>query len=236
MRSPGGWVGLALFLPLQVRAPTVPSVDGYGRLAEYAWKRRTQLGLSRPQVRERGGPSVPTLKDIEEGTGRTVSAGTLGKLDTGLEWQPGSAADVLRGGEPRSRLSTEVDTVLGPDTVVISVRVVLDLLSISRELDAIARDRQNLADLTALSRRMGVALRPIYGEYVTRLFEENRRQNGSLSPIYAMFGQLLDEPSDSTDEAEREERLYRRWLAGRDIDVSTETVARFEARLHKGQK
>ncbi|MBY6695668.1 hypothetical protein HQ307_17150, partial [Rhodococcus sp. BP-188] len=61
-------------------------------------------------------------------------------------------------------------------------------------------------------------------------------QNGSLSPIYAMFGQLLDEPSESTDEAEREERLYRRWLAGRDIDVPTETVARFEARLHKGQK
>ncbi|WP_328813496.1 XRE family transcriptional regulator [Rhodococcus sp. NBC_00297] len=211
-------------------------MDGYGRLAEYAWKRRTQLGLSRPQVRERGGPSVPTLKDIEEGSGRTVSAGTLGKLDTGLEWQPGSAADVLRGGEPRSKSSTDVDAVLGPDTVVVSVRVVLDLLSISRELDAMARDRQDLAGLSALSRRMGVALRPIYGEYVTRLFEENRRRNGSLSPIYAMFGQLLDEPSESTDEVEREERLYRRWLAGRDVDVPAETVARFEARLHKGQK
>lgn len=211
-------------------------MDGPGRLAEYAWKRRTELGLSRPQVRDRGGPSVPTLKDIEEGSSRTVAATTLGKLDTGLGWEPGSAADVVRGGEPRLRSRQFSDASLGPNAVVVSVQVVLDLLAISREMEAVARQHSDLADLTDLSRQLAVAMRPIYGEYVTRLFEDSKRQNGSLSPVFEMFGQLLDEPIDSLDDAEHEERLYRRWLAGRDIEADDAVLTRFRERFDRGRK
>ena len=210
-------------------------MDGPGRLAEYVWKRRTELGLSRPQVRDRGGPSIPTLKDIEEGTTRTVSATTLGKLDTALEWEPGSASDVLRGGTPKARRGNDGVASLGPDGVAVALRVVLDLLGISRDLDTIAREVRD-ARLEELARRLAVALRPMYGEYVTRLFEENKRENGSLSPMYAVFSELLDEPAGAADDEDGRERLYRRWLAGRDIDSDQALLAEFEARFSRRQQ
>ncbi|QCB51798.1 hypothetical protein E5720_17610 [Rhodococcus sp. PAMC28707] len=175
---------------------------------------------------------MPTLRDLEAKTERTVSATTLSKLDIGLNWEPGSAAEVLDGGKPRAlRVEAIGRAASGPDVVSVGIPVLIELLSVSQSLEAVSTDRRDIPELEQLSDRLAAALHPVYGEYVTGLFEANKREHGSLSPIFAVFGHLLDEPNDSDDSMEREERAYRRWLAGRDQELSDDTRSRFEQRF-----
>jgi hypothetical protein len=215
-------------------------VDGPGRLAQLVWRRRTELGLSRLQVKERGGPSIPTLSDIEQTTVRTVSASTLGKLDVGLGWQPGSAAEILNGGDPRPLEASDKHQVAqathGPDVVQVGVSVIVELLAVSQDLETLAVEHTDIPELQKVSGRFASALQPIYGEYVTGLFEANRREHGVLSPVFSVFGRLLDETNDSDDPVEREERSYRRWLAGREQELTSDEREHFERRFSGGEK
>lgn len=207
-------------------------VDGPGRLAEKVWRRRTELGLSRAQVKERGGPSIPTLRDVEAQNGRTISASTLNKLDVGLGWEPGSAAEVLRGGDPAVKnIEQQAQATWGPDIVPIGIPIVVELLAVSQDLEDLAQRHDGIPEIEAISNRVATVLHPIYGKYVTRLFEANRRAYGALSPVFAVFGRLLEEPNNSLDAGEFEERAYRRWLAGRDQDLTGEQRDRFERRF-----
>lgn len=71
------------------------------RFGELVAKRRKYLGMTQAQVWDGGsGPSTKTLTQIEQGYGPDPGPGTLGKLDARLQWQPGSAARLLQGGEP----------------------------------------------------------------------------------------------------------------------------------------
>ncbi|MFE3081755.1 hypothetical protein [Nocardia tengchongensis] len=70
------------------------------RLGQLAHQRRLELGLSQAKVAEAGGPSDTTQAALEAGTLSKVRPATLLKLDIGLRWAPGSAAAILRGGEP----------------------------------------------------------------------------------------------------------------------------------------
>ncbi|WP_167677597.1 hypothetical protein [Rhodococcus sp. B10] len=191
--------------------------------------------MSRAQVKEHGGPSIPTLRDVEAHTGRTISASTLNKLDVGLGWEPGSAAEVLRGGDPAVKnVGRSAQATLGPDFVPIGIPIVVELLAVSQDLEDLASKHDGIPEIDAISKRVATALHPIYGEYVTSLFEANRREHGALSPVFTVFGRLLEEPNDSLDPAEYEERAYRRWLAGRDQDLTGEQRDRFERRFQGG--
>ncbi|MDJ0396163.1 hypothetical protein QMK17_22860 [Rhodococcus sp. G-MC3] len=166
-----------------------------------------------------------------------MSATTLSRLDRGLDWEPGSASDVLDGGEPRPRQrETQARVAIGPEIISVSVPILVELLTVSQGLEAVAADRQDVPEIVRLSDRLAAALHPVYGEYVTGLFEANKRENGSLSPIFAVFGHLLDEPNDSDDPTAREERAYRRWLAGREQELANETRFRFEQRFEGGTR
>lgn len=70
------------------------------RLASAVRARREELDLTQDQVALAGGPSNTKLGQIENGVG-AVAAATLRKLDKGLRWKPGSAREVLAGGEPQ---------------------------------------------------------------------------------------------------------------------------------------
>lgn len=72
------------------------------RLGDAIRRRRLTLDLSQEELGRRSGVTPVTISRIENGHSAKIR--TLWKLDRGLEWEPGSAEAVLRGGEP-----TELD-------------------------------------------------------------------------------------------------------------------------------
>lgn len=57
--------------------------------------------MSQIDVWRAGGPSNSVMTGLESGSARSVSSKTLSKLDTALQWEPGSARRVYEeGGEP----------------------------------------------------------------------------------------------------------------------------------------
>jgi hypothetical protein len=79
--------------------PSETSNESVARLAFFARQRRGQLRLTQEQASANCGLSKRTLMQIEAGEA-SPSELTLGKLDVGLQWEPGSARTVLDGGEP----------------------------------------------------------------------------------------------------------------------------------------
>lgn len=71
------------------------------RLGRIVKDRRDELGLSQMEVwKGRGGPSTTKLGNLEDGDPPFPSATTKKKLETALEWSPGSVDRILSGGEP----------------------------------------------------------------------------------------------------------------------------------------
>lgn len=62
--------------------------------------RREQLGLSQIDVWQKRGPSNTTLTVIENGRMADLAPATARKLDSGLDWEPGSALGLWRDGTP----------------------------------------------------------------------------------------------------------------------------------------
>ncbi|WP_319028490.1 helix-turn-helix transcriptional regulator [Dietzia sp. PP-33] len=74
--------------------------NDWPRLAEAVRNRRLALRMSQLDVAHAGGPSDTTVSKIENQTGKNFAAATVNKLDRALEWEAGSAARVLDGGDP----------------------------------------------------------------------------------------------------------------------------------------
>lgn len=74
--------------------------EDWARLADAVAKRRAYLRLSQENIRDAGGPSDVVLSRLERNVGAHPRPDTLHKLDGPLQWEPGSAAAVLNGGDP----------------------------------------------------------------------------------------------------------------------------------------
>ncbi|MGH3556052.1 MAG: helix-turn-helix domain-containing protein [Mycobacterium sp.] len=77
--------------------------SGLARLDHFVSERLAVLRMTRGELARRGGPNRSTLYKANSGS-RTVSMATLARLDASLGWVPGSAAAILDGGTPQSRL------------------------------------------------------------------------------------------------------------------------------------
>lgn len=75
---------------------TEPDLQRFGRLVR---ARREELGIQQEDMDDHGGPSSTTMSRVERGIA-PPSAKTLRKLDAGLQWQQGSSARALEGGDP----------------------------------------------------------------------------------------------------------------------------------------
>ena len=192
--------------------------------------RRDELKFSRRQVALNGGPSEPTLLKIERGHGDEIGAATFRKLDVGLQWEAGSAALVARGGTPAGAPRSAVAVTSGETSVPLSV--IAEITELAGQLQGVA-DGSAAEDLRAISARLSVAIRPLYGSYVTSLLEANRRSSpGGLAAILQLLGPFLDQPipSDADDIAEWQ---YRRWLAGKTEGLSKAQELRFKRRMEQ---
>jgi transcriptional regulator with XRE-family HTH domain len=70
------------------------------KLAELVRARRKALGLTQPQVAERGDVSVELVRRVETNRSGELRASKIEGLERALEWEPGSIRAVLGGGAP----------------------------------------------------------------------------------------------------------------------------------------
>ncbi|MCF8786133.1 MULTISPECIES: helix-turn-helix domain-containing protein [Rhodococcus] len=217
------------------------------RLGDYVAARRRELGLTRAQVQQAGGPSVSRLATIEENSGPDPSAPTLQKLDAGLQWQPGSAARTLSGGIPRALPDaptyasngdgnasdhTSGQSLIGVSQVSVAVEELAGLLrAVNRLTDSYAAGSDDLGESV---RQVQSSTSSLAGRWATEVLERNRISNTEVPAVLELaFGHLLDAPTDGTAEPELTERLYRRWLSGRVAGLTEEQTEAFTQRLHR---
>ena len=76
--------------------------EAWARLGLKARQRRISLGMNQPDVSAAGGPSTGVVSKIENAKQTSYEDRVLFQLERALQWQPGSARDILDGGEPRA--------------------------------------------------------------------------------------------------------------------------------------
>lgn len=208
--------------------------DAQTRLGEAVAARRRALGLSYAQVQHRGGPSDTRMSAIENGAGPLPRRSTLAKIDLTMRWVAGSAQRVLDGGEPEP-LADQAPLDLEGDAIRVPSSEVVEIIASLRRLDRQFQSANNavLADPNlhgAYLNHTGVAS-TIVGRWATALLERNVEQGQPLPPLLELaLGPYLDAEM-THDRADVEEQLYRRWLAGRDANVSADQRAKFLRRL-----
>ena len=83
-------------MSLQYRARCL--IVNWQRLGKLVRERRTQLGMTQVDVDKRGGPSVQTLRTIENNRSGRLCQRLRRALERALEWEQGSIDEILRGG------------------------------------------------------------------------------------------------------------------------------------------
>lgn len=205
-------------------------------LGDRVRERRRQLNLTLNGVKAAGGPTGPTVIRAEAGQLEDPRPSTLAKLDEALRWTPGSAARAYwERAEPEpltEPVAAEWDP--GASEVSLPVEAMLALLTTQRQLAEVVAgaeiDRARLTDISAaLTRQIGA----VVGGFATDLLERNHGTvaSGGMHPLLEFaFGDVLDIPPEATGD-DAEERLYRRWLAGRPPAPGAGQAERFAARL-----
>lgn len=213
-------------------------------LGQQVLQRRTDLGLSRDQVAQRGGPSDTTLVRIEFPTEATSlpKRATLDRLDVALAWAPGSAEAVLNRGEQPTPLREAPASVSGLDSlawVELRMETLWVIVSAISSIPAEHRSSEWAQDLQAAASALMAA-------HTTEVLERAGGPGRELPPIFhqtylpylAESSAPPDDGATALEHAEWEERLYRRWLAGLATPatgLSDPQVAQFTTRWHAKQ-
>lgn len=194
--------------------------------------RRKQRNLSIDALRAAGGPTKPVVVLAEGGKLVNPRPSTLSKFDTGLKWKPGSAADVFwQGGLP---------TVIGRSTyksgngnAPLKVESVTKLLAAQKnaheqfghfgEFESDAKNRRDFL------RQLDDAVSIVAGVWLTDVLERNYGQDQRA--INSTIVDLLELPIDP-DDPEYDEKLYRRWLFGKNVQLDAAGIKRFRRRLN----
>ena len=76
-------------------------IMSWERLGEEVRLRRKQLKLTQPDLAERGGLSVATIRAVETNRAGRLSRRLRRALERAIDWEAGSIDTVLEGGTPR---------------------------------------------------------------------------------------------------------------------------------------
>lgn len=104
----------------------------WDKLGTEVRRRRTELGLTQEQVAERGGPSTPTLRTLENNRANRLSPRLRRSLERSLHWATGSVDDILAGDSPTPAepVSTASDSD-GPDFYLLLDRTLTALRALT---------------------------------------------------------------------------------------------------------
>lgn len=76
-------------------------MNDWKRVGEFAAARRRQLGLTQPEIHQRGGPSAALVRQVEKGAYSASMQATVKRgYEVALRWAPHSIDELLSGGEP----------------------------------------------------------------------------------------------------------------------------------------
>lgn len=216
----------------------VSNDDQLRSLADAISRRRDELGLSRGDVRFRGGPGEATLGRLENPvSGAPLPRGrTLTRLDHALEWAPGSAAGVLDGKPPTPRTSAggENRNVQAPVLAMTGFWVDVELLgrlmssvrtALPRNIDpSTGKPYPDTAGMLA-------AIHDLSAAYATEVLERASASGGIPDTLALAYNERLSAPVSDENSEHAVEQLYRRWIAGLAGDLPSELVAQFQRRL-----
>jgi hypothetical protein len=121
--------------------------------------------------------------------------------------------------------------VLGPDQAPVSLAVLTELLDLNSRLWAFSAEHPDNAEIADISRKLASSVSAIAGEWVTETLERNAGPGREVSPMveFAFAAHLAVPVSDADPDAD--EKLYRRWLVGKNDGLSKKRAAAFEARF-----
>lgn len=91
-------------------------VMSWERLADEVLRRRKQLKLTQPDVAQRGGLSVATVRAVETNRSGRLSRRLRRALEQALDWQDGSVDAVLEGKSAQVVTAAGAPPPLGADT------------------------------------------------------------------------------------------------------------------------
>lgn len=102
---------------------------GPARLDHFLRRRIAQMRISPRELARRGGPNRTTLHKAINGTGR-LRESTLTRIDAALGWVPGSAAAIIAGGLPQTRMAAAPDD----EHTITVMNAALDMLGDATDL------------------------------------------------------------------------------------------------------
>jgi hypothetical protein len=138
--------------------------------------RRTGLGLTQEQLVERGGPSTPTLRAIENDRAGGLSARLRRSLERALQWSSGSVDRILAGEAPT--VLDVATTAVGPDFYLLLDQT----LSVARAL-VVGADEVSSAGWRADMHRRVRGAQKAFAEMGPRLDPEQRDKLGRLIAV-----------------------------------------------------
>lgn len=220
------------------RLSAVADDDRMRWLALAIGRRRSELNLTRGDVRSRGGPGEATLGRLENPiAGTPLPRGrTLAKLDQALQWEPGSAAEVLRGRPPTATGRKDGIDPEKPTPVLAMASFSIDVELLGRLMSAVrvALPRNTdpeTGDPYPDTAAMLAAIHDLSAAYATEILERASANAGIPDTLALAYNERLSAPAEA-DTERTVEQLYRRWIAGMDGDLSPALVEQFQNRLH----
>lgn len=194
--------------------------------------RRKQRNLSIDALHTAGGPTKPVVVLAENGKLTNPRPSTLAKFDAGLRWKPGSAAEVFwQGGSPIALGRSTYKP--GSGDVSLGIDRVSKLLAVQQkaheQFGHSGEFESNVESRRDFLRQLDDAVSLVAGVWVTDVLERNYGQDPRA--ISSTITELLELPIEP-DDPEYDEKLYRRWLFGKDVQPDPATIRRFRRRLN----
>ena len=227
------------WVPTERAASTTVSrmgeTDDLRRLAHAVTERRRALGLTRAEVKDRGGPADTTLARIEQPTETTAPPrpSTLRRIDAGLDWPAGTAAGLLVGASGQSSQQSpdgalNLADALSFTNVSMPVDIIRELVRVA---DSILVDLGDLGMAPPSVDDLRRVVQRLTAVYATEVLERVGGPGAQIPPAIEVPFRPHLTALLSDDPAVRRDQLYRRWLAGATLSATDRhLLPDFEAR------
>ncbi|ATL65374.1 hypothetical protein CRH09_03230 [Nocardia terpenica] len=225
-------VSLGTIQTMEDQANLERKIESFGKkVLEF----RLSKNLYQADVYANGGPSDKVQQRIEAGKGPAPTRGTLEKYDAGLSLRRGSAAAAFHHGADLEEDDGVESSPLTFRQVQVDVEVVLSIFAAHDSCIQLCH-RSDLPESAAeiaqrVEREIKTAGARLSAAYATDVLERAGGPDRELpNAIEVAYREFLTAPPPDATGAERDDQLYRRWLAHRATDLESTQLEYFTAR------